>query len=860
MATAKATASRGGPSGAGEAVEPVGAADVTGATWRQRAPDLLLFSVVLLAPHLAGTVHLWSWLGVLVLSVAALALLGARGAPVGHTHPLLLLLLGLTGLAVLAPLVPLPSGLVQRLSPVAFDTWSLGAPEIAAGGGWAPLHQAPGEGRFEALRWLATSTFVLACAARAHDPAWRRSALVVVVVAAALAAASCLAHTGLEEREIYGLYAPRMDRRSLWLAPLVSENHWAAYTALGATTGLGMVMVRRSPSPVIWLAAGSGAVLVGLLVTNPSRGGLVGFAASLTALIVWRSVVAWRSSKGALRRGFGALVGAACLAALVTGTAVLVKDRTPLRVDPLSGDMIGEVSGILRIQLLPDAWQVVAAHPVSGVGRGASADVLPRFRTVEGTPLAGWMETLPVQLVVDHGPVLGLALGLLLLVLLVSALVEAARRPAVMGAAAALVGLLVHELADFAIQTGAVLLTVALLAAVVFGREDRTGSPRRLLVASVSALLLALLLGSGLGHWSAPRCQERLDALAADAGQALPPAIEAEHPWHPSSFPFALSYASGYVVREQPELALGWLNRAQYLAPGHPWPHLATARLLADQGYADQALLEYRIAADRDWSDLGRPVLEEALQRWPDPRALRQLVPLERPEAAAHYALWLGQLRRPLLASALAEVAWERAPDNPVSQVAWAAHLERRGQQVEAAELATRVAGDRDMPPGTRLLASRIVLRSGGPLQGLEFLRALGEQGALQPDGWLALGEAEVLYGDRAQAHVAFRRVRTFGWKRATAASLMAEARMELEEGRSASALQFAERAAATDDRLVDAHRLLAELQEHEGRYEDALLTVLRLLEFLPGDEQALARRDRLALMVSDRTSGGAER
>lgn len=807
---------------------------------RLAAADACLLAVLVASPLAAGTTHFAAWAIVWLLSMAALGLaLGAKATR--PEPPRLLIALGVVwGVAVLLPLVPLPAGLASLLSPTAARTWALGPPGAeGAAPAWSIAHMAPGEGWFEVLRWATTVAFGAACVLRAGDPRWRTRALGAVAVAGGVAAVVCLVQTQLDVRPVLGIYEPRWDNRSFWLAPILNENHWSAWLSLVSVVSAGLALRPGSGSRRAALA-GVTVLTGGLVLFAPSRIGLVGLGASFAALLV---LSASRSRRPSLRRLVVVLVVVGLIG--LAGVARTWGGWGTAGVDPQTGETMDALASNDRLGLLPDAVAVVRAAPLVGVGRGAVVDVLPRYQTVPGTPLYRWFEVLPADLLASHGlPLGGLLFGLLVAVVVIG--LGAARRDRRrVGAAAALAGLLVHEMGDFATQGGAVLLTATLLAVLALrGRHPSTcRSPRRFRYGVLIAIELAVIpfVTVAADHWDAVRCMDR-EAAALRATEADPAeGGEREWRWHPSSFPIAQQVAVEYARRGDFEAALPWLNRAQLLAPRHPDPHLYTARVLWRLGYEAQALVEYRLAIEGDPRNRALPVLGEVAARYPEAWQLERILPADRADGPAMFAQWLSALGDDRAAH-FAELARERDPDAATTAVALAVALVDAGRSDEAITWIESAWSRGGLTPWVERKLAVAMAAAGRPDRALARLRKV-PVGALDPgpEFWLVLGELELLAGEPVGVRVASRRVRAAHSPEHTARSLCLEARLSHREGQTEEALQLVGRAIDAGSPEASWLALEASLLLEVGRAEDSLAAARAALHIDPDSVEAAA-------------------
>jgi len=293
--------------------------------------------------------------------------------------------------------------------------------------------------------------------------------------------------------------------------------------------------------------------------------------------------------------------------------------------------------------------------------------------------------------------------------------------------------------------------------------------------------------------------------------------------WHPASFPVALDLGHVLAADGDLEQALYWLNRAQLLAPRHPDPHLATARLLRAVGAEQQALIEYRLAMEGDWTYRARAVAAEVAATYPGEDALLRLVPAGRPGSASEIALWLREASDPRW-RALARLGLDDASSSPAATVVGVFVLIDDGEQ-EAARGLIRDAWEReDLHRTMRLRLAIAMGRAGAPEEELRLLRSMaaGPEDA-GPNFWKTLALRALRQGAPPRARVALRRLRSYGLSEYTAQSLRIEAELEASEGKNARALRLLGRSIETYGRDADTHALRASLLLEHGEREAAL-------------------------------------
>ena len=780
------------------------------------AADGLIWTVFLLSPLLIGTVHPTTWLAMGACSSLAfmLALLVTSHPP---PLPRLVAAVGAVwGGALALQLLPLPSGLLGLLSPESSWLMGLGVPGGSGHTGGGAVHQSPGLGSFQMQRFLVAATFAGACFLRAKDRGWRRRLPVVMILSALVASAVSLAQTHLGSDTILGLYRPRAGFGGRWHAPLVNPNHWAAYLTMAGILSLGLGLgghrsERRSRGlALVWTAVGLFLLLQ--VALGASRGGFLGLGAGGVTLALLLVAVRRRRTGRVGKRHVGlAFGGSAVLVALVAGGML---QQSQVRVDAYTGGELGGLEGEARLEQLPAAARVVSAHPGLGVGRGALYDVFPRFKDQPGRALNRWIEVLPVDLVLDFGWLVGLGLNTLLLVFLVTACRAVRDKPVRAASAAALVSLAVHEIGDFSTEGGAVLFySIGLAALALASSESGTASrpllpnleleksrTRRpwLVVAGLLFLVLPLAT-AGPRHGDIGACLERMTNEARQ-GASWKDLGAAEWREHPGAFPLALAVASGAQEEGDVSAALGWLNRAQLLAPSHPEPHIRTARLLWQLGAVSQALTEFRLAIERDWRGSARSVLLEVAARTKDTSSIRALLPSDVPSAPAQFAMWLRDAGDPRSVDLVALLSPDGA-STPAGRVAAVYTALDTGDLVGARQTIEEVWTMPQLDPNIRLRLAVAMGWAGDYPRSVEMMNGMTLHLDREwPSLWFSLARAELKVGNEPAARRALRRVakgRSTVW---LARALRLEAELAEAAGRAAEARGLRERAEALDE------------------------------------------------------------
>lgn len=801
--------------------------------------DLLLIAVLALASSIAGLVHTPTIALVGLLAVGALGRSVVAGRSVAAVPPPLLIAFGAAALGLLLSALPMPRSFLGVLSPGSAEIYALGPVDAPPPTDLRPLHLAPSMGLDRAARWAAALAWALLCMSQAPLPSYRRLLRAGILLGGTLAMSVGVVHTLLHERALFGLWRPRADPREDWLWPMINSNHWGAFLALVATFGLDLATNPRVGRALRLVAFPVSLPAVAFIVLGDSLSSILGLAFGLVSLVVFRGVAAVGDApKGGRRwRAVATLAFATPIVLALLFARVQHLGRSLEFAD--NGRELPNSGLLAKAHLYEAVAGVIGGHPWLGVGPGALIDVIPRYDKAGMHLSYPWAESLPLQLLADLGVPLGLCVFGALLWALWMIGRDALRRWENHGVAAALIGLGVHELFDFALAGGAVAFTAIALAAAGLSTRDvrKLGGPRALAALSI----LFLVCGAAA---SLARPREASDALlqarpGIDAGhESLDAAAARLQARYPSSPVLALDLAELYVERDRWSTALQWMNRAQWLAPHSTAPHLATARLLAAAGHERQAAIEYGLAVELDWRHQGEAILGEAIDRLQDAEVLASLAGPGHPETLARLA-WLLRVRRDVRAEAVATIAAEAAPDVPLTDLVRArSHLAAERKE-EAARLARALLQRDGCTSWLRLRALEVLWWSGARDEAREDLRSMLEGAGARADaeGWLLFGQWSHAAGRAQDARVGFRRARAGGGPSLSAQALLAEARANIDDGRPGESHALLTRAERLDGGLVEVHLVAAQLFEAEGRIDAARERVRRAMQLRPHDQ-----------------------
>jgi len=475
----------------------------------------LLVLLVSLSPWPAGSAHP---LAVAVVTRAALvgalvvaAVATARGA-VELPRVALWPLLGVAALGALQCL-PLPGAVHRVLAPGSWAVWHPIEPAAAAvlGQGPSPVSVHPTATARSLALFVGVALLALLAAPALRDRRWATRAAAVVV-----AGGVAVGLYGIVARVLFGpLLFGRFPVPTVSpFGPFVSKNHFAGYVAMAALLGLGLATglaeeARGRRGLLGWIESrraarvvavyGAVAVMGLAVLVSLSRGGALSLLAGGLAFALLRA----RSRAGArpiVAWGVGAAVGGAFL----VGIALLPAGaRERLATVGAPGE---DRSASYRLAVWRDSVGLAATSPLVGIGLGAYADALPRFKKGAGELRVEHAENEYLELLAEVG-----ALGLGLAVLVLAANGRGAlrgverRHDRVLrgiwgGALAGAVAFLVHGLIDFSLRVPSNALLFAFLLSVLTGvGREVSPVPRPAAGGLVVALGAALSVSVAVG-------------------------------------------------------------------------------------------------------------------------------------------------------------------------------------------------------------------------------------------------------------------------------------------------------------------------------------------------------------------------
>jgi tetratricopeptide (TPR) repeat protein len=561
--------------------------------------DVLLASTLIVSPQLLGGATLWSVALIALLSVLTLAVtVWAQGndVPPSPWQDLAFLGIGVGLLWTAVQAVPLPAELTGWVHPEARGV----SGRVSAALGreaprFVPISRDPGATLAAVVQGIGLLAVFEAARWRSAGGGGVRVLAAVGASAVAMAGVSVV-HELAGAGELFGVYDP-IFARPIILAPMLNSNHLAGFCGFGVPILWGFAL--QTPSMAARIALwGSGFLCLSVAFATLSRGGIASSLAGVACfagllLLRRRSSRGPNSARAALAVALAAGVSVAAVVWALAKPLSAELDRTPED----------------KVELLRKGVEFATDAPWVGVGRGGfSASFVERYGSLQRFEHA---ENLLIHWTSEWGmPVSAVVLVLLLLAYRRSVKYACASNAAAVGAAAALAGIVLHDMVDFALELPA----TATVAGGSFGalsglssassacQSASSGTRTRFAVAGGSgvALVVVLLLAPGLPATDVRRIEDRLAALAARGAYAkFDDALAKGLSLHPSEPSLAL--LAGRKARLAQSAGAGrWLNLAMDLAPGWASPHLEAALLLFETGRPEQARIELRSAASLD--------------------------------------------------------------------------------------------------------------------------------------------------------------------------------------------------------------------------------------------------------------------
>ena len=509
--------------------------------------------------------------------------------------------------------IPLPVGLLQVISPATAAIWADSLrPFGLPGPSFATLSLAPEITRVETVKWAGYA----ALAWTGHRAA-RRSLTPIAGITLGLAllvAAVTLVHGLVGASRLYGVYQPFVAYPRWRLGPLLNANHLSGYLNLGIFAGLGLLFERRMRRPVtealLLLSIGA---LAGAVVFLGSRGALGVLGVALALSIGAQVARARRDGDSATGRTALVLLG-------IVAVGVIL---------PLVGyqeSILGHLANknFAKMQVAEDTAGMIADFPVLGVGRGAFEGVYFAYRSIGSWSVWTHPEDIIVQWVSEWG-LLGTAGGVAFIWLAMRRARLKQLRTVSRFLGVGVLAIVVQNLADYSLELPAAMGLVAFVAGAVLGSSSSTHGIRVPAQTPYAfggmILLLALFAARGNPELESTARRSAYRAARTDEPAAFQPYLS-RFPADPY-FPL---YAGNAAGRVEPLRSMPFHNRVLERAPNWSTGHLVLADDLFRAGRSSQALLQVRIAIEREPEALRDGALA-AMRYAATPEALLEAAP-----------------------------------------------------------------------------------------------------------------------------------------------------------------------------------------------------------------------------------------
>lgn len=578
---------------------------------RRQAGQVLAPAVglsVLLSVLAVGCVHRPVLLVVGVLPVAAAAASLASAPRSLKTLALpAALFFALSGFSLLQS-IPLPGAIVSLVSPGATDVWSRAlAPQGEVGRAWVPVSLDPGATVIEAWKWFVYGCVFLGSAivAARRGAAWGAT---LVFAAGGAAALTTIVHGLAGATKVFGLYQPRFAAAPWHVGPLLNPNNLCGYLNLAALCGAGLLLTRRPVVPR-WVCALGVAAIIGVAATSASRAGIVSLAVGLVALAVLAIRASANDRRGARPRALGWLLGSSVLGgsifALLGGTTAVWQELYD--------------RDLSKLAMAQWARPMIGQFPWLGVGRGAFESAFQAYRTGPGYTVFAHAESFPAQWIAEWGVPIGIA---------TLAAVVYFFRPSALGVRRDLVAagiwcgaaaLALQNLVDLAFEVPGVAIAVTAALGTAWGARRARETPNAATVRAHPESRLGaawpvvgaglLLMGMAWRHaWTDVATERRAlherygDGAwikSADERAAFRRDLRAAMLRHPAEpyFPLLGALIAAGTKDDNP---MPWVARALERGPDNARTHLLLADVLAARGHVEQALMQLRLAVERD--------------------------------------------------------------------------------------------------------------------------------------------------------------------------------------------------------------------------------------------------------------------
>lgn len=378
-------------------------------------------------------------------------------------------------------LLPVPMSLLEVISPGSASIYRAGESDYA--GTWHPISLYPQATLNELLNLLAYGSIFLVVSNHFRSKDQILSLVRTIVIMGCVLVCVAVLQKAAWNGRIYWFYPidPALHSRidDIW-GPYLNRNHFAGYLEMAVPLALGLVMYTLSRAghgqgktvlqrisslaghrklPAFTLATLAVVIMSGALFATLSRGGILGFTASMAVFVMLMR------TRRSLRGKTSVLILLGLIVAVVGLFAAW--DRIEGRFMELTDE-----NRIPRITVWADMTGMVSDFPVLGTGLGTFDRIFPRYQTRYSTVLFEHAENDYLEFLTDTGIVgftTAITAGIIFFVIMYRT--WKARRNAFstsLGAAglASCAAIAVHSLTDFNLRIPANALLLTTIAAL----------------------------------------------------------------------------------------------------------------------------------------------------------------------------------------------------------------------------------------------------------------------------------------------------------------------------------------------------------------------------------------------------------
>ncbi len=320
------------------------------------------------------------------------------------------------------------------------------------------LSLAPYSTRFFAVKLVVYLLYFAACLAFINNEKRLKKAVYFVIICGSL-----MALYGILQRlaSPEGIYGVRETSGARPFGPFVNQHHFATFMQMTGGLALALLFGKKAGrEQKILLAAG--IVVMGVAtVSTGSRGGLLGFLATLAFVSLLNFLSGrWSGesrSKAGMQRNFVIAAAGIALIVVIFGVVLLIGGNDAL----LRGTGVVLADGDIstgRLHFWPIALKIFLAHPILGAGFESFGVAFTKYDTMSGEFRVEQAHNEYLQTLADAGIVGFICLAGFIVLLFKKGLKTIAsssgfRNEAAIGALAGCLGVLVHSFFDFPLRT-----------------------------------------------------------------------------------------------------------------------------------------------------------------------------------------------------------------------------------------------------------------------------------------------------------------------------------------------------------------------------------------------------------------------